>query len=314
MSILVIGGTGFIGSRVSKKLVDLGESVVAFDFSPASELIKGYEDKIKIVRGDVLSIEEIMSAIKAHKVEKIIHFAYVLEIESMVNPHLAVKVNCLGTNNVFEAARIMDVKRVLFASSITAYGPHDKHGDKALNEDAPLYPITVYGSCKAFCEFMAKSYLDTYGMETYVLRVGSAFGPGRTGGATAFVSNITTLPALGEPLSIPLKSSTYFPYSSVDDVAQAFVTVCQADSNQLKHTLYNIGGHTHQGTEVADRIKELIPYATINFGDMDIYYVYRIDNTRLREDTGFTLTPMREGLKENINEVRRGKGLPLVGD
>jgi UDP-glucose 4-epimerase len=312
MSILVIGGTGFIGARVSKKLIDLGETVVAFDLMPNMEFLEGYESKIKTVRGDIMAIEDIMNAIKTNGITKIINLAYVLEIESMMNPHLAVKVNCLGTNNVFEAAKIMGVKRVLFASSITAYGPQAKHGDKALNEDDPLYPVTVYGKCKAFSEFMAKYYRDAFGMEIYVLRVGSAFGPGRTGGATAFVSNITTLPALGQPLLIPLKKTTNFVYSSVNDVAQAFVTVCQADAAHLKHGLYNIGGYTHRGDEVEAQIKELIPDAQITWGEIEVYYVYRLDNSRLTQDTGFTLTPMSQGIKDNINEVRQKRSLPLV--
>jgi len=312
MSILIIGGTGFIGARIAKKLIDLEEQVVAFDASPNQDFIKGYEDKIKVVRGDITAIEQVLNAIKDNGVTKIINLAFVLEIESMMNPHLAVKVNCLGTNNVFEAARIMNVKRIVYASSITAYGPHQKHGDKVLTEDDPLYPITVYGYQKALSEFMAKYYHDAYGMEIYTLRVGSAFGPGRTGGSTAFVSNITTLPALRQPVHIPLKSSTNFVYSSVDDVAQAFVNVCQAEAKQLQHILYNVGGHTHTGDEVAERIRELIPDARITFGDIDVYYVFRIDNKRLSEDTGFKLTPMREGIKNNINEVRKEKGLPLV--
>jgi nucleoside-diphosphate-sugar epimerase len=122
----------------------------------------------------------------------------------------------------------------------------------------------------------------------------------------------TCLPALGQPLHIPLKSSTNFVYSSVDDVALAFVNVCQADAKQLKHTLYNIKGYTHKGDEVAARICELIPDARVTFGDIDVYYVFRVDNKRLCEDTGFRLIPMREGIKQNINEVRREKGLPLV--
>lgn len=313
MSVLIIGGTGFIGSRVAKKLVDLGERVVTFDASPSTEFLEGYLDKITSVRGDITDFDEIIAAIKTQGIEKIIHLAYVLEIESMMNPHLAVKVNCMGTNNVFEAARLMGIQRVLFASSITAYGHHEKHGDKVLTEDDPLYPQTVYGACKAHSEFMAQYYARAFGMGVYVLRVGSAFGPGRTGGATAFVSNITTLPALGQPLVIPLKSTTKFVYSSVNDVAEAFVKVCRAESSKLKHPVYNIGGYTHEGTEVTDRIKELIPEADITFGDIEVYYVYRLDNSRLREDTGFTLTPMREGILQNINEVREKAGLPLVG-
>lgn len=314
MSVLVIGGTGFLGSRIMKRLVDLGEDVVALDLYPSTELLSGYEERIPVIRGDKTDIEQVIALIKQHDVKKIIDLAYILEIESMQNPHKALKVNILGTNNVFEAARLMDIERVLFSSSITAYGSHENFGDKVLDEDDPLYPMTVYGFCKALSEFMARVYRTAHGMDVVVLRVGSAFGPGRTAGATAFVSNITTLPALGQPLFIPLKESTYFVYSSVDDVAQAFVTACRAEPDSLKHPLYNIGGLTHRGDEVARRILELIPDAEISFGDLDVYYVYRVDNSRLREDTGFTLQyDMEEGIKENINEVRRREGLPEVG-
>lgn len=313
MSILITGGTGFIGSRIAKKLVDAGENVVLFDTSPTLEFLKGYEDKVTSLTGDVTAIEQLMNAVKAHQVEKIIHLAYILGLESMGNPHLAVKVNCLGTTNVYEASRIMDVKRVLFASSILAYGSYQKHGDKELTEDDPIYPDTVYGACKALCEFMASWYNLAYGMQLYTLRIGSAFGPGRKGGATAFVSNLTTYPALGMSLHIPAKPSTYFPYASVNDVAQAFVTVCQADTDTLKHNLYNVGGYTHTGEELEKRIKELIPDADISWGDIELSYVYRISNARLHEDTGFTLTAtMRDGLKDHINEVRREEGLPPV--
>jgi UDP-glucose 4-epimerase len=313
MSILITGGTGFLGSRISKKLLDLGENVIAYDLYPTFELLGGYEDRIRVVNGDVTSIEQIMSTIKEHRIKRIIHLAYILGIESMGNPQLAVKVNCLGTNNVFEAARIMDIERVLFASSIVAYGSYQRHGDKNLTEDDPLYPDSIYGACKALCEFMAQWYHLAYGIGVYVLRVGSAFGPGRTGGATAFVSNLTTYPALGKPLLIPAKSSTKFPYASVDDVAEAFVIVCRSDAKKLKHNLYNVGGYAHSGEELEKRIKELIPDADISWGDIELSYVYMIDNARLCRDTGFKLEyTMREGLKDHINEVRRKEGLPLV--
>lgn len=314
MSMLVIGGTGFVGSRVCRQLVDLGEAVVACDINPSTEMLGEYADRVPVSRCDKTSIEDLVRTIKENDVELIIDLSYVLEIESMTNPRLALQVNIMGTSNVFEAAKLMGVRRVLFASSITAYGHHDNFGEKALDEDDPIYPMTMYGSCKGFCEFLAKLYRDVYGLEMVVLRVGSAFGPGRTAGATAFVSNITTLPALGEPLFIPLKPTTNFVYSSVDDVARAFVTAARADSGLLKHGLYNIGGFTHRGDEVEARIKELVPDAEVQFGDLEVYYVYRLDNSRIKDDLGFELAyTMEEGIKANMNETRAMNGLPPVG-
>jgi len=105
MSVLVIGGTGFIGARIVKNLVKRKEKVVCMDAHPNLKAIGDVIDKVTLIKGDVAFIEEIIDAISAYDVTRIINLAYIMGSESDANPHLAIRVNVYGMDNVFEAAR-----------------------------------------------------------------------------------------------------------------------------------------------------------------------------------------------------------------
>lgn len=122
MAVLVIGGMGFIGSRVTNFLVQKGEEVVVVGRQPALHRLSDIADKVKVVQGDKTYIEQIIDWIKTYKIEKIIDVSAELEAESERAPYLATRVNIVGSLNVFEAARIMDIRRVVWASSLAVYG------------------------------------------------------------------------------------------------------------------------------------------------------------------------------------------------
>ena len=78
MSIMVTGGTGFIGNRIIRKLLDRGEDVVCFDLAPPRANLGPYLDRIKMYRGDVTQLPHLLEAINTHEVHKIIHMAALL--------------------------------------------------------------------------------------------------------------------------------------------------------------------------------------------------------------------------------------------
>ncbi|MGZ3513784.1 MAG: NAD-dependent epimerase/dehydratase family protein, partial [Thermodesulfobacteriota bacterium] len=158
MSILVIGGMGFIGSRIVRSLVKLGEEVVVVGRRPTFHRLGGVAEKVKVIQGDKTSIDQIFDWISTYNVSKIIDASSELEAESERIPYPATKVNLIGTLNVFEAARILGIKRVVWASSLAVYGDKKRAGGIPQNEDALNHPVTVYGACKAYGEFMSKLY------------------------------------------------------------------------------------------------------------------------------------------------------------
>ena len=114
MSILVIGGTGFIGRRLIPLLVQRGQSVTCMDVNPGSADFSGLGDSVSVRRGDVTQFDDVMAATSEAKAERVINLAY--HISSDLPPHFAMKLNVVGMGNCFEAARLAGVRHTVFAS------------------------------------------------------------------------------------------------------------------------------------------------------------------------------------------------------
>ena len=149
MSILVTGGTGFIGSYLVRALLERGERVVAFDTTPNTELVRGESPQITFVRGDVSQITDILHTVKKEGVKEIHHLGALLVPACEADPVKALTVNVRGTVDVLEAARLMDVEKVVFTSSVGVFGPDLP---EPVTDDAPKNPPTDYGMTKLLCE------------------------------------------------------------------------------------------------------------------------------------------------------------------
>jgi len=100
MTVLVLGATGFIGPRLIRRLVARGESVVGMDLNPAAAPFGGVPIGAPVVRGDVTHFEDVMRTILDVKPERVINLAYGLGMGEG-NPHLAMRLDILGMDNVF---------------------------------------------------------------------------------------------------------------------------------------------------------------------------------------------------------------------
>ena len=100
MSVMVTGGTGFIGNRIVRKLVERGLDVVCFDLAPPRPNLEPYLDRIKFYRGDIIQMPHLLEAINTHGVDRIIHMAALLPPDTEDRPHFGMLINIQGTNNV----------------------------------------------------------------------------------------------------------------------------------------------------------------------------------------------------------------------
>ena len=127
MNYLVTGGSGFIPSYVVKALLAEGHKVVNMDLYPDRwvymEVLTEEERKEVITaKGDITNFVFLLNLVKEHKIDKIIHLVACIWPTSQLDPTLATQVNCVGTNYVFEAAKILGVKKVVWASSVGYLG------------------------------------------------------------------------------------------------------------------------------------------------------------------------------------------------
>jgi len=312
MTTLVTGGTGFIGSYVSRMLINRGEKVIVYDLVPKFNLMKNVSNQmIEIVHGDILDLPHLLRTIKKYDVNRVIHLAYMLIDACDANPYKAMKVNILGTNNVFEAARILDLERVVWASSSAVYAPAREYGGASVcvTEDFPITTrdVSVYGACKILNEFTSQFYSERYNLDLIGLRPTIVYGPGRVKGGTAFLSLLIENPARGKPIHVPFSADQECNWIYVKDAAAGFVTACFA--KKPKHIIFNLGGETRTLGEAANYVKEIIPDANITFGSAKAEWVSRYDTTRIFEELGFKPKySLKDGIKDFIKIVRSESG------
>lgn len=156
MRVLVTGGAGFLGSHVADALTEAGHQVVVFDQKRSAWLRDGQIMKI----GSVLDMQALTDA--AQDCEVIYHLAAIADINDAINrPRETVEVNVMGTLNLLEIARINQVKRFVFASSIYVYSNQG----------------SFYRTSKQACEHLAHDYFERFGLDFTILRFGSLYGP-----------------------------------------------------------------------------------------------------------------------------------------
>jgi len=310
MPIFVLGGTGFIGIRVIPLLVARGETVVCLDINPNAPTLAHLGDKISIVRGDVTQFDDVIGALEASKADRVLNLSYNLGQD--LPPHKATKLNIVGMDNCFEAARLLGVKHTVFASSLAVNGQQSHYGDRPVTEDDYKHAVVQYGSHKAFNEFQAKDYIDKYGMAITAIRPANVTGPDKVRGSVDHV-NVITRPARGEAITFPFADAMRCPIH-VDDIAEVFVRVLMAD--KPKHAVYSSGGIAISMGEIANIVRGYLPDAKITFeqqtGGKASSGNYLIDNSRLMTEFGVQYRPYRDRVSQIINDCRADIGQPPI--
>ena len=312
MRVAVLGGSGFIGPRVMRRLVEHGHEVHCMDINPGAPVLDSLRNQVEIIHGDITVMDDVVEALAAAKPDRVLNLAYVLGA-SEDDPHPQVRINILGMDNCFEAARLLDIRRVVYASSLAVYGPQRLHGDKMVTEEDPRLGTGIYAVSKIFNEHQADWYNRAYDMAITGIRPANITGPDKVRGSMNHVQ-CQVLPARNEPVRFPYGDTMTLPLH-VEDIAEVFVRVTLAE--ETAYPVYNSGGHPTSMGDLANAVRTFLPEAEIAFnedeGGHDDSGLYLMDNSRLVEEFEVVYAPFEQRVLETINEVRGGEGLPLVG-
>ena len=173
MEALVTGGAGFIGSNLTRALVERGHSVRVLD-----DLATGRRENLEAVQCELFegSVEDLELVRRATEgVEVVFHQAALPSVKRSVDdPVRTHEVNTTGTLNVLLAARDSGVRRTIYASSSSAYGDTPTLPKR---EDMPTSPQSPYAVSKLTGEQYCKVFTRVYGLETVSLRYFNVFGP-----------------------------------------------------------------------------------------------------------------------------------------
>ena len=305
MKVLVTGGAGFLGSALANRLVAEGHHVRVIDDLSAGDKER-LDPRVAFVGGDIRDVPKLWSLLRG--VDCVYHLAARVSVpESILYPVEYNAVNVGGTVSLLTASRDAEVKRLVFASSGAAYGEQEI---QPIPETAVLRPQTPYAVSKMASEQYVLAIGALWGIETVILRIFNAYGPGQP-------LPPSHAPAIPRFLRQALEGGSVVIFGDgrqtrdfvyIDDVVEALVRAGQAEG--VVRSILNIGS----GVEVSisgllDTIEHVIghPVHRLENPEEDVGVSRLVADIRLaREKLGFEpRISLPEGLRLTIERDER---------
>jgi len=254
MRVALTGGAGYIGSTLLAGLAARGDAIVSIDNQSIGdyECLKSVElgGAARLVSGDIRDqglLEESWRGCEA--------VAHLAALPGLVrcrdNPEEAVSVNVYGTHCVMEAARKLDIKRVVFCSSAATYGTPVR---MPVTEEHPLWPLNLYGVTKVAGEQIINTYWDNYGIETVNLRFGNIYGVGVFTRWDTVIPKFVDQAVSGRPLTVFGDGEYSRDFVHVQDITKAMML--SLTTQGIGGETFNVGGETLTINRLAQIVKE----------------------------------------------------------
>ena len=228
----ITGGAGFIGSTLTEKLLNEGNSVVTIDnfndyYSPELKEINIKEflnnPNYKLYRGDIRNRSDIKKVMDENNIDVIVHLAAMAGVRpSIEDPILYQEVNGVGTQNILEEAKLHNIKNLVMASSSSVYG---NCKEVPFKEDMIVdYAISPYAATKKANEVMAHVYHKLNNMNIIMLRFFTVYGPKQR--PDLAINKFTRLMLNDEEIPMYGDGSTSRDYTYVDDIVNGIEKSC----------------------------------------------------------------------------------------
>jgi UDP-glucose 4-epimerase len=307
LRVFVTGGAGFIGSHVSRTLIDQEHDVTVYD-----NLSRGRRELVpedaEFVRGDIGDEETMTKALRGH--DAVIHLAGYLEVNVSVQKPVEFAVNnVVNSVKLLESMHRADVGKIIFSSSATVYGVPQR---LPLREDDPVGMQTnPYGATKVSVETFLGVYHQLYGFDCVALRYFNPYGPNELcDPETHAVPNIVRAALERQPVPLYWKGEQVRDYIYVEDLARAHVQPLKVRGYEV----FNVG--TEAGTKVIDIVHAVsrilgyeVPIDDLGerAGDVEASYA---SSEKLRTQCGWSpQVDLEEGLRRTIAHYRERLGI-----
>ncbi len=245
MKVVITGGTGFIGARLARRILDKatlagpgGEQVpvdelVLFDVAAPNPLPMELDGRVSVVTGDISGRGTVDKLIDRDDIS-VFHLASVVSGGGEKDFDMAIRVNLTGGLNVFEALRARaSCPRLVFASSIAVFG--GSHMPSVVGDFGKQTPQTTYGMTKACCELLIndytrKGFLDgrSARLPTVIIRPGKP-----NAAASSFASAVFREPLKGEGYVLPVAPETVMPVLGYRNIVEGILALHELPGSEL---------------------------------------------------------------------------------
>jgi len=324
--VLVTGGGGFIGSYIVDELLRRGREVAILgrgELAPEARAVLGSAAAtIPLEVGSVEDLPRVMATVQRVRPEAIVHAAGSVDTGGLYgNPYLASRAILEGTLNVFEAARLFGVRRVVYLSSIGVlptiqHEPIDGAHPLVLPREGP--GSGSYGAAKAAGELFGFAYHQAYGLDVRTIRPSAVYGFGMRWHSANYMKQFVEPAVRGEAVHLSHGGSLPRDYTHVRDVATLTAAVLDAPDAADRIFYAGTGEPLVTAAQAARIVTELVPGAMIEIADeLDpedrhetaFRGVLSIQNAREQLHWEPAFRSLRDGIGEYIERYRAFLGV-----
>jgi nucleoside-diphosphate-sugar epimerase len=299
-TVLVTGIGGLIGGAFAAMLMRQGHKVIGMD----REAPPGC--RFPVITHDLPEPQRWHEVIVRHGVDSVVHAGGISGPMVLRDaPARICDINLGGLVGLLEAARIHQLRRIVWFSSINAYG--EQRELSPAGEDTPLNATTVYGATKAGGEALINAYFAEHGVDAVSLRVASCYGPGRT--TSCLIRTLVEDGLAGRVTPVRDEPGVTRQHVFIDDVIEGVYGALTA--TKLPQRAYNIGPGVAQALdEIVAEVRHAVPRAQVKVSPSaglgwNTFKVGPLKIDAARRDLGFEpCTPIREGAARVLEWVK----------
>jgi nucleoside-diphosphate-sugar epimerase len=297
--ILVIGGAGYIGCWLVRRLLEEGNHVRVMDnavygLEPIRNLLN--HPCLEYQNGDCRNIQDVVKAMRG--VSSVVHLAAIVgDPACEIDRNTTIEINYSATRMLVEIAKGYGVERFLFASSCSVYG----ETEELMDEASRVEPISLYGQTKQASE---QALLNAAGEHFHpvIMRFATVFGLSNRP-RFDLVVNLLTARAYQDGVISIFNGEQWRPFVHVKDLAEAIILILKAPLSTVSRQVFNIGDNrlNHTLAEVAETILRVFPQTRADFVQNADRRNYRVNFNKAEKWLGFR---SRYDLESGIREIK----------
>lgn len=309
-TILVTGGAGYIGSVLTRQLLEKGYKVRVLD-----RLMYGGEPIIdmfnypnfEFIKGDVRNADDVAKALEG--IDCVAHLAAIVGDPACAqDPELSKTTNIEGSRLLYDTANKSGVSKFVFASTCSNYGKMDDP-DKFVTEESTLAPVSLYAETKVAVEQYLLSQPKTNNCKPTCLRFSTVYGLSLRPRFDLTVNEFAKELALGRELVI-FGEQFWRPYCHVYDLARSVVSVIEAPEEIVAFDVFNVGdtSENYQKKMIVEEVLKIIPQGKIKYvSKNEDPRDYRVAFDKIKTKLGFeVMFKVPDGIKQIVDVINDG--------
>ena len=304
--ILLIGGAGYIGSILAKKLLKQNYQVTIFDkfiYQSQQEIRKKIKsNNLKLVKGDSRRIDEVFEVIKKNNV--VVHLAELVgDPLCEVKPSKTYEVNFLASIAISNICKNLPISKFIYISSCSVYGSNNK----LLTEKSEINPISVYAKLKVLCE---KALIRNSGefCKPCILRLGTVYGTSLRPRFDLVINLFASRVANNLPI-IVTGGDQWRPFIHVNEVCLAIINIIKAKREKVNGQIFNLTSFNSRIIDIAKKFKRIFPKTKLLIKKSSLdKRNYKVSSSKAEKMINFkSKVKLTHGISDLVNYVKKNK-------